>query len=99
MQAAVDRWSSPTTVYAGGLRQLPAALAGHAMLLVADERLADQTDALLARGPAAAVVWIASAGASEDDTAAAVADAVARHPNAVPVALGHAYGSPAPLRR
>ena len=80
-------WSSPTTVYAGGLRQLSAALDGNAMLLVADERLEAQTEAACATAPVSAVVRIASDGAA-DEVAAAVVGAVGRHRNAVPVALG-----------
>jgi len=80
-------WSSPTVVYAGGLRQLPAALGGRPMLLVADERLAAQIDAVAAAGTAAAVIRL-DLNLAVDDVAGVVADALARHPMAVPVALG-----------
>ncbi len=56
------------------------------MLLVTDERLEAQTEAVHASAPAVATVRIAPDSAA--DVAAAVADAVTRHRGAVPVALG-----------
>lgn len=87
MTAVVDTWSSPTTVWAGGLRQLPAALAGRPMLLVADEALEPQIDATLAAAPSAGVLRLAAAAAAIG-AEQLVLDALAEHPSAVPVALG-----------
>lgn len=81
----MDRWSAPTTVYAGGLRQLPVALAGRPMLLIADERLAAQVDSVQSVAPALAVVVIGSGADAAVDT---VTEALTRRPGAVPVALG-----------
>lgn len=83
----MDRWSSPTTVYADGLGQLPTALAGRPAVVVADEALDRQLARLLAVVPATEVVRIA-AGPATDGTADVVLQALARHPAAVPVALG-----------
>ena len=83
----MDRWSSPTTVYAGGLRQLPAALDGRPMVLVADSRLAAQIDLVVNTAPAVAVLRIALDGAPQD-LADAVTEVVSSHREAVPVALG-----------
>jgi alcohol dehydrogenase class IV len=79
----VDIWSNPTTVCTGGLRQLPGLLGGRAMLLVADERLATQIDAVHAVAPSVEVVRISVTGSAEP-----IADSMRRHPAAVPVALG-----------
>ena len=85
VQLVVDRWSSPTTVYTGGLAQLPAALRGSPMLLIADEALADQIDAVRSRVAAAAVVRIAPGSATAEE---AVLEAVTARPGWVPVSLG-----------
>ncbi len=81
----VDVWSTPTMVYAGGLRQLPVALAGRPMLLFADERLAAQVDSVQGFAPALAVVVISS---GSDDAVETVTEALTRRPGAIPVALG-----------
>jgi alcohol dehydrogenase YqhD (iron-dependent ADH family) len=79
----VDVWSSPTTVYAGGLAQLPAALAGRPAVLFADERLTVQLAAVTAAVRPRETVLIGAGASAELITAA-----LARHPAAVPVALG-----------
>lgn len=87
MTPYLEVWSSCTTIFAGGLKQLPAVLADRPMLLIADERLTAQIDAVQTRAPALAVVRI-PAGAAEPDAAGLACDAIAGHPGAVPVALG-----------
>jgi hypothetical protein len=52
----VDTWSSPTTVYAGGLAQLRTAVGGRRIVLVADQRLARQIDAVRARAEGIAML-------------------------------------------
>lgn len=86
MTVALDMWSSPTTVYVGGLRQLPAALAGRPMLLIADERLVAHIESAEAWAPASEVLRVSLD--HPDDMAEVVIDALARHRDAVPVALG-----------
>jgi hypothetical protein len=83
----VDSWSSPTTVYTGGVRQLPAALGGRQMVLVADAGLADQIDLVTAIAPAVIVVRL-PADSPPPDVAEMLIVAFASHPEAVPVALG-----------
>lgn len=87
MTAAVDIWSSPTTIFAGGIRQLPAALGSRPALLIADAGLTDAIAATTAVVPEAAVVRV-SLDRGADEIAAVVRDAVAAHGSAVPVALG-----------
>lgn len=82
----MDTWSTPTTVYAAGLRQLPEALAGRDMVLVADGRLAAQIDLVQASGGGRPTLLVLDAG--EHDAVDVVLDALARRPAAVPVALG-----------
>ena len=86
MTAAVDIWSSPTTIFAGGIHQLPAALGPRPALLIADAGLTDAIAATTAVVPEAAVVRV-SLDRGADEIAAVVRDAVAAHGSAVPVAL------------
>lgn len=84
MTGTVDLWSCPTTVCAGGLAQLPMVLAGRRMLLIADGSLAGHVDSVLAYAAGADVVLL-DAGV---DAQPVVDQSLARHPDAVPVALG-----------
>lgn len=80
-------WSSCTTVFAGGLSQLPAVLRGRGMVLVADRELTAHVEAVRSRVPALEVVLVGSADPAAR-SARAVARALARRPGGVPVALG-----------
>jgi NADP-dependent alcohol dehydrogenase len=83
----VDTWSSPTTVYAGGLAQLPTAVGGRRIVLVADQRLARQIDAVRARAEVAALHAV-DAGTAAGRGEKALVALLSAHPDAVPVALG-----------
>lgn len=85
--AALEVWSSCTTVFTGGLPQVPAVLRGRGMILVADRELTAHVDAVRARAPALEVVLVGSSDPS-GEVAASVAGALARRPGGVPVALG-----------
>ena len=87
MPGVVDSWSCPTTVLAGGLPQLPLALAGRRMVLVADAAVTAHVDSVLRHGDAAEVV-VLDAGRDPGDL---IIDAVSRHADAVPVALGGGF--------
>lgn len=85
MTPTLQVWSSCTTVFTGGLRQLPAVLAGRDMLLIADERLTALVEAVPADPRDVVLI---PAGGSSESAADLVVEALARHPGAVPVALG-----------
>lgn len=83
----LEVWSSCTTIFAGGLGQLPAVLRGRSMVLVADRELTAQVEAVRSQVPAQEMVLIESAVAP-GAAAGLVAGALARRPGAVPVVLG-----------
>lgn len=87
MQPPVDTWSSPTTVWAGGLDQLPLAVAGRRVVLVADARLTHQIELVVSQVPGATVIAV-SAEAAAGGVIPEVADTLAADPAAVPLALG-----------